>query len=83
MPMLDPLATFLLRVQNAGNDVTPAAALFRSGRELTTDQQEMAEQLARRAHDRGLIEETGSDGDDGARVAVTAAGEQLLAELGL
>lgn len=84
MPMLDPLATFLMRVQTAGNDVDPVSALFSAGRDATADQKAMAEQLALRAYERGLIEDTGTRAEDGApaRVAVTTDGEQLLAECG-
>lgn len=85
MPMLDPLATFLMRVQVAGNDVDPVSALFKAGRDATDEQKAMAGQLAQRAYDGGLIEDTDTptDGADPARVAVTAAGEQFLAECGL
>ena len=82
MPMLDPLATFLMRIRTAGNDVDPVSALFRAGPDATDDQKAWAGQLAQRAHDRGLIEETGTGGPGAARVAVTAAGEQLLVECG-
>ena len=43
MPMLDPLATFLMRVQAAGNDVDPVSALFSAGRDATADQKAMRE----------------------------------------
>ncbi|RZT88315.1 hypothetical protein EV383_5254 [Pseudonocardia sediminis] len=83
MPMLDPLATFLMRIQAAGNDVAPVSALFRAGPDATDDQKAMAEQLARRAYEGGLIADTGTPDDGPARVAVTAAGEQFLVDCGL
>ena len=85
MPMLDPLATFLMRVQDAGNDIEPVAALFGGRADTTAAQRELAEQLARRAYDQGLIEDTGTPGagDGPARVAVTAAGAEFLADSGL
>lgn len=82
MPMLDPLATFLMRVQAAGNDVDPVSALFSAGRDATDDQKALAGQLAQRAYDGGLIEDTHTPADGTARVAVTAAGEKFLAECG-
>ncbi|TCK20399.1 hypothetical protein [Pseudonocardia endophytica] len=76
MPMLDPLATFLMRVLAAGNDVEPAGALFKNPDAISDDQRAMVDELARRGRENGYI-----TGDD--RVSVTADGQQFLEDAGL
>jgi hypothetical protein len=76
--MLDPLATFLMRVLAAGNDVEPAGALFRNPDGITDDQRAMVDELARRGRENGYITDSGDD-----RVSVTADGQQFLEDAGL
>lgn len=78
MPMLDPLATFLMRVLAAGNDVDPAGALFRNPAAITGDQRAMVDELARRGRENGYLADSGDD-----RVSVTADGRQYLEDVGL
>jgi hypothetical protein len=78
--MLDPLATFLLRLRETGGSADPVTALFGRGGDATDRQRGMAAQLEQRALELGLVEESG-DGDTArTRVGLTAAGEQYLAE---
>lgn len=81
--MLDPLATFLMRVLAAGNDVDPVAALFSMPGEITADQRAMAEELARRAHEQGYIDNSDAADGNPARVSVTTQGRQYLDDLDL
>ncbi len=76
--MLDPLATFLMRVLAAGNDVAPAGALFRNPDGITEDQRALADELSRRARENGYLADAGDD-----RVSVTADGKQYLEDVGL
>ena len=76
--MLDPLATFLMRVLAAGNDVEPAGALFRDPGGITDDQRAMVDELSRRGRESGYLTDAGDD-----RVAVTADGQKFLEEAGL
>ncbi len=76
--MLDPLATFLMRILAAGNDVEPAGALFRNPSEISDDQRAMVDELSRRGRESGYIEDSAAD-----RVSVTADGRQYLEDAGL
>lgn len=78
MPMLDPLATFLMRVLAAGNDVVPAGALFKNPDGITADQRAMVDELSRRGRENGYLVDAGDD-----RVSVTADGQRYLEETGL
>lgn len=78
MPMLDPLATFLMRVLAAGNDVEPAGALFRNPDGITDDQRAMVDELSRRGRESGYIDESTAN-----RVSVTAEGRTYLEEMDL
>lgn len=79
MSVLDPLATFLLRVQEAGDDVDPVAALFGGG-EASAQQRELADRFVRRAHDEGYVETSGPAGATPTRVTLTADGRRYLTE---
>lgn len=76
--MLDPLATFLMRVQAAGNDVEPVAALFSRPDDITGDQRAMVDEFVRRSRENGYI----ADAGDG-KVSVTPQGQQFLDEMDL
>ena len=78
MPMLDPLATFLMRVLAAGNDVAPAGALFKNPDGITDDQRAMVDELARRGRENGYITDSGDD-----RVSVTDDGRKFLEDADL
>jgi hypothetical protein len=76
--MLDPLATFLMRVLAAGNDVAPAGALFKDPDGITADQRALVDELSRRARENGYLADAGDD-----RVSVTADGQRYLEDVGL
>jgi hypothetical protein len=78
--MLDPLATFLMRVQAAGDDADPAGALFRNPDEISADQRAMVDELARRGRENGYLEDRSADPE---RVAITEQGRKYLEEMGL